>query len=200
MFSPPVPRRATVHAASVPTSLLDTSYEEGLGASNVYSLGPTLAMPANSPVIYDQEMDDKGAWRTVFFYTPDPSHLLCGLSALDHVSRAQHPPICLPTHHFSVRTHSYYSGLMAIIFQVIRWPVWQAQTGFVSIGGLTQTPRKSIGFSITDKDFWIRLLVPWHCYSLLHLINDLRLLWFLFILNFDCKYNIKYKDLETKND
>lgn len=39
------------------------------------------------------------------------------------------------------------------------WPAWQAQMGFVSIWGLTQTSLKSRGVSVTDSNSWIRLLV-----------------------------------------
>lgn len=35
---------------------------------------------------------------------------------LHYVKTVQHPTIYLSHPHFSVRTHSYYSGLMAIIF------------------------------------------------------------------------------------
>lgn len=125
--SPPVPRRGTLqHWYCHHLRLLHTAYEEGLGASNIYSLGPTQAMPANSLALCDQKMDVKGTWRTVWFYTRDAPHLVCSFSVLHHVNTRQRPPICLTSHHFSVRTHSYYSGLMAIIFQVISWPVWQA--------------------------------------------------------------------------
>lgn len=62
------------------------------------------------------------------FGFPDQLPLIwaAGSSFLRHVKTGQHPTICLSHPHFSVRTHSYYSGLMAIIFQVTHWPEWKA--------------------------------------------------------------------------